>query len=174
MLSLMAADTLATNCVMRYVSALVDKDKHADVRLEAAIGKLLGSEKSWRIMDDTMQIRGGCRFETAESLKARGEMPEPVERLFRDSRINTIFEGSSEALEPHLRLGAEAVNSALRWKVLVKAAMCAAMYYTTWYPMKWLPYGSGDDKERLHPDMQADAGRFGLCARLSRKLAHEL
>ena len=126
MISLMAADTLAMNCVMRYVSALVDKDKHADVRLEVAIGKLLGSEKSRRIMDDTMQIRDGCRFETAESLKARGAMPEPVGWLCRDSRINTIFEVNSEALEPHLRLGAQAVNSTLPWKVLLKATICAA------------------------------------------------
>lgn len=66
---------------MRYVSSLVDKDKNADVRLEAAIGKLWG-QCSWRIMDGTMQIRGGRGFETAQSRKARGEVPEPVERLF--------------------------------------------------------------------------------------------
>jgi alkylation response protein AidB-like acyl-CoA dehydrogenase len=179
-LSRMAADTFAMESVVRYVSALVDKDKHADVRLEAAIGKLWGSEKSWRIMDDTMQIRGGRGFETAQSLKARGELPEPVERLFRDSRINTIFEGSSEimrlfiareALEPHLRLGADAVNSTLPWKTRAKAAMRAARFYATWYPMKWLPFGSGDAKELLHPDLQAD---LDAVARLSRKLARDL
>ena len=179
-LSRMAADTFAMESVVRYVSALVDKDKHADVRLEAAIGKLWGSEKSWRIMDDTMQIRGGRGFETAQSLKARGELPEPVERLFRDSRINTIFEGSSEimrlfiareALEPHLRLGAEAVNSTLPWNVRAKAAMRAARFYATWYPLKWLPFGAGDAKERLHPDLQAD---LDAVARLSRKLARDL
>ena len=179
-LSRMAADTFAMESIVRYVSALVDRDKHADVRLEAAIGKLWGSEKSWRIMDDTMQLRGGRGFETAASLKARGEMPEPVERLFRDSRINTIFEGSSEimrlfiareALEPHLRLGAEAVNSTLPWKVRAKAAIRAARFYARWYPMKWLPLGAGDAKERLHPALQAD---LDAVARLSRVLARRL
>lgn len=179
-ISRMAADTFAMESVVRYVSSLVDKDKHADVRLEAAIGKLWGSEKSWRIMDDTMQIRGGRGFETAQSLKARGETPEPVERLFRDSRINTIFEGSSEimrlfiareALEPHLKLGAEAVNSTLPWKVRVKAAMRAARFYAKWYPMKWLPLGAGDARDRLHPSLQSE---LDAIARLSRVLARRM
>jgi alkylation response protein AidB-like acyl-CoA dehydrogenase len=179
-LSRMAADTFAMESVVRYVSAMVDRDKNADVRLEAAIGKLWGSEKSWRIMDDTMQMRGGRGFETAASLKARGDVPEPVERLFRDSRINTIFEGSSEimrlfiareALEPHLRLGAEAVNPTLPWKVRAKAALRAARFYSTWYPMKWLPFGAGDAKELLHPSLQPD---LDAVARLSRVLARRL
>lgn len=179
-LSRMAADTFAMESVVRYVSALVDKDKHADVRLEAAIGKLWGSEKSWRIMDDTMQMRGGRGFETAHSLKARGEAAEPVERLFRDSRINTIFEGSSEimrlfiareALDPHLKLGAEAVNTTLPWKVRAKAAMRSARFYALWYPKKWLPTGAGDAKNALHPDLQGDLDGV---ARLSRKLARDL
>lgn len=179
-LSRMAADTFAMESVVRYVSALVDKDKHADVRLEAAIGKLWGSEKAWRIVDDTMQIRGGRGFETAQSLKARGEVPEPVERLFRDSRINTIFEGSSEimrlfiareALDPHLKLGGEVVNPTLPWKVRVKAALRAARFYTRWFPLKWLPLGAGDKRDMLHPSLQFD---LDAIARLSRKLAREL
>ncbi|MBL9132792.1 MAG: DNA polymerase II, partial [Verrucomicrobiaceae bacterium] len=179
-ISRMAADSFAMESVVRYVSALVDRDKNADVRLEAAIGKMWGSEKSWRIMDDTMQIRGGRGFETAQSLKARGETPEPVERMFRDSRINMIFEGSSEimrlfiareALEPHLRLGADAVNSTLPWKTRAKAALRAARFYATWYPMKWLPFGAGDAGELLHPDLQAD---LDAISRLSRKLARDL
>lgn len=179
-LSRMAADTFAMESIVRYVSSLVDHDKHADVRLEAAIGKLWGSEKSWRIMDDTMQIRGGRGFETAASLKARGDTPDPVERLFRDSRINTIFEGSSEimrlfiareALEPHLRIGAEVVNSTLHWKVRVKAAMRAAGVYAFWLPKKWLPTGAGDAKELLHPSLQSD---LDAVTRLSRVLARRL
>jgi alkylation response protein AidB-like acyl-CoA dehydrogenase len=179
-LSRMAADTFAMESIVRYVSAMVDRDKHADVRLEAAIGKLWGSEKSWRIMDDTMQMRGGRGFETAASLKARGDVPEPVERLFRDSRINTIFEGSSEimrlfiareALEPHLNLGAAAINPTLPWKVRAKAAMRAARFYSTWYPMKWMPTGAGDAKELLHPSLQFE---LDAIARQSRVLARRL
>lgn len=179
-LSRMAADTFAMESIVRYVSALVDRDKHADVRLEAAIGKLWGSEKSWRIMDDTMQMRGGRGFETAASLKARGETPEPVERLFRDARINTIFEGSSEimrlfiareALEPHLNLGAEAVNATLPWKVRAKAALRAARFYAVWYPLKWLPFGAGDVSELLHPSLQLE---LDAIARQSRVLARRL
>jgi alkylation response protein AidB-like acyl-CoA dehydrogenase len=179
-LSRMAADTFAMESIVRYVSAMVDRDKHADVRLEAAIGKLWGSEKSWRIMDDTMQMRGGRGFETAASLKARGDVPEPVERLFRDSRINTIFEGSSEimrlfiareALEPHLNLGAAAINPTLPWKVRAKAAMRAARFYSMWYPMKWMPTGAGDAKELLHPSLQFE---LDAIARQSRVLARRL
>lgn len=176
-LSRMAADAFAMESVVRYVSAMVDRDKHADVRLEAAIGKMWGSEKSWRILDDTMQIRGGRGFETAQSLKARGEAPEPVERLFRDARINTIFEGSSEimrlfiareALEPHLRLGADAVNSTLPWKTRLRAALRAARFYAKWYPLKWLPLGAGTNSEKLHPALQLD---LDAIARTSRRLA---
>lgn len=179
-LSRMAADTFAMESVVRYVSSLVDRDKHADVRLEAALGKLWGSEKSWRIMDDTMQLRGGRGFETAASLKARGEVPEPVERLFRDSRINTIFEGSSEimrlfiareALDPHLKIGAAAVNSTLPWKVRAKAALRAAGFYARWLPGKYVPRGAGDAGDMLHPELQGD---LHAVARLSRVLARRL
>ncbi|HEY1052812.1 MAG TPA: acyl-CoA dehydrogenase family protein [Prosthecobacter sp.] len=179
-LSHMAADTFAMESVVRYVSSLVDRDKHADVRLEAALGKLWGSEKSWRIMDDTMQLRGGRGFETAASLKARGEPVEPVERLFRDARINTIFEGSSEimrlfiareALDPHLKIGAAAVNSTLPMKVRAKAALRAAGFYTKWLPKKYLPTGAGDAGDLLHPELQSD---LNAVARLSKVLARRL
>jgi hypothetical protein len=49
--------------------------------------------------------------------------------------------------------------------------MRAAKFYATWYPMKWLPFASGDAKELLHPDLQAD---LDAVARLSRKLSRDL
>lgn len=179
-LARMAADTFAMEAVVHYVSALVDRDKHADVRLEAALAKLWGSEHAWRIVDDTMQIRGGRGYETADSLRERGEPAEPVERLFRDCRINTIFEGSSEimrlfiareALDPHLKIGAEVVNSTLPWKTRAKAVMRAGRAYAAWYPRMWLPRGTGGASDTLHPNLRDE---LDIISRESRRLARTL
>lgn len=175
----MGAHSFALEALTYYVSALVDKDKNADVRLEAAIAKLWGTERAAEIINDTMQIRGGRGFETAESLAARAESADPVERLYRDSRINTIFEGSSEimrlfiareALDPHLKIGAEAVNATLPMASRVKAALRAAKFYSVWLPVKFVPRpieGAGD----LHPTL---ANEMKTVERLSRKLARRL
>ncbi|MES2736450.1 MAG: acyl-CoA dehydrogenase family protein [Verrucomicrobiota bacterium] len=179
-LARMAADSFAMEAMVRYVSALVDRDKHADVRLEAAIAKLWGSERAWAIVDDTMQIRGGRGYETADSLRERGERPDPVERLFRDCRINTIFEGSSEimrlfiareVLDPHLKIGAEVVNSTLPLKQRALAVLRAGRTYATWYPRMWLPGGAGHAAHHLHPQLRRD---MNAIARESHKLARTL
>jgi hypothetical protein len=178
-LARMAAHTFALEALTYYVSSLVDADKGADVRLEAAIAKLWGTERSWEIMDDTMQIRGGRGYETAESQATRGEEAEPVERLFRDARINAIFEGSSEimrlfiareALDPHLKIGAEAVNATLPAKQRIKAALRAAKFYSVWLPVKYVPR-SIQGSQNLHPSLMADMRHVES---LSRKLARRL
>lgn len=151
-LARIAANTFAMESMTLYTASLVDKDKRADIRLEAAMCKMWGTEKAWEIIDETMQIRGGRGYETAASLKARGEDPVAVERWMRDCRINTIFEGSSEimrlfiareALEPHLKVAAAALNTQLPISKRATAAWKAGLFYAGWYPRQWLAFLDG-------------------------------
>jgi alkylation response protein AidB-like acyl-CoA dehydrogenase len=181
-LAKMKAETFAMEAMVRYVSLLVDRDKKADIRLEAAFAKMWGTERGWDLVNETMQIRGGRGYETADSLAARGEEPVPVERFLRDSRINTIFEGSSEimrlliareALDPHLKTGGPVLNSTLPLKDRAKAALRSAWFYGRWYPALWLPVLRGD--RGVLPEFRGDSRRVREWSkRLARALFHAM
>lgn len=181
-LAKMKAETFAMEAMVRYVSLLVDRDKKADIRIEAAFAKMWGTERGWDIVNETMQIRGGRGYETADSLATRGEEPVPVERFLRDSRINTIFEGSSEimrlliareALDPHLKMGGPVLNSTLPFKVRIKAALRSAWFYGHWYPALWLPVLRGD--RGVLPEFRADSRRVHAFSKhLARSLFHAM
>lgn len=63
-----------------------DYDLHKDIATQSAMVKLYCSDSLDRIVDYAVQIHGGMGYSQ--------EMP--IERYYRDSRINRIFEGTNE------------------------------------------------------------------------------
>lgn len=155
-LASMSANLLAMEAVTWLVSQWVDR-KSQDIRLEAAMSKLFCSLRLEHIVQEALQLRGGRGYETADSLKARGEKALPVERWVRDARINQIVEGTNEilrlfiareALDRHLAVAGDVLNAKLPIARRLLGVVKAGLFYAVWYPKQWIgglnPFAFGE------------------------------
>ncbi|WMX44794.1 acyl-CoA dehydrogenase family protein [Streptomyces roseicoloratus] len=175
-ISFIAVTAFALEAVVDLASQMADEDRN-DIRIEAALAKLYGSEMAWKIADELVQIRGGRGYETADSLAARGERAVPAEQVLRDLRINRIFEGSTEimhlliareAVDAHLAVAGDIIDPDKPLADKAKAGARAGGFYARWLPQ--LVTGQGQ--------LPGAYGEFGELAthlryveRTSRKLA---
>ncbi|HVP02119.1 MAG TPA: acyl-CoA dehydrogenase family protein [Solirubrobacteraceae bacterium] len=176
MLAFIAGSAFGMEAVTDVASRMAD-DKRNDIRIEAALAKLYTSELGWRAVDAMVQIRGGRAYETAASLKARGEKPVPAEQLLRDMRINRVFEGSTEimhlliareAVDQHLKIAGDILDPDTALQVKAKAAIGAGRFYAAWLPT--LVTGEGR-RPGSFADFGELAGHVRYVERGSRKLA---
>lgn len=71
---------------MVYLTASISENPEYDFSLESSICKTFCSESLWEIANEALQIAGGYGY----------IVEYPYEKVLRDSRINTIFEGTNE------------------------------------------------------------------------------
>jgi len=137
-----AATAYGLEAMLDLATELADAGR-TDIRIEAALAKLYGSEMAWLIADELVQIRGGRGYETAESLAARGERGVPAEQVLRDLRINRIFEGSTEimhlliareAVDTHLAVAGDIIDPEADPRSKARAVAKAGKFYARWLP----------------------------------------
>jgi alkylation response protein AidB-like acyl-CoA dehydrogenase len=175
-IAFIAATAFGLEAMLDVTSRLAD-EKRNDVRIEAALAKLYGSEMGWRVVDALMQVCGGRGYETARSLQARGLRGVPVEQVLRDMRVNRIFEGSTEimhlivareAMDQHLKVAGDLMEPDLKLAGKAKALGRTGAFYATWYPKLTLGRGHAPGS---YGDYGELAEHMRYVERTSRKLA---
>ncbi|MFI0910552.1 acyl-CoA dehydrogenase family protein [Streptomyces abikoensis] len=180
-ISFIAATTFALEAIVDLSGQMADEERN-DIRIEAALAKLYASEMAWLMTDELVQIRGGRGYESADSLAARGERAVPAEQMLRDSRINRIFEGSTEimhlliareAVDAHLSVAGDLIDPDKSLGDKARAGARAGGFYARWLPK--LVAGPGAlprTYSEFHPTGHRDlSGHLRYVERSSRKLA---
>ena len=179
MLADMAATTFAMEAVADLALAMADLGDR-DIRLEAAVAKMWNTEEGWKIVDRTMQIRGGRGYETAR-LAARprrgadsgrahdARLPHQpdLRGLVRDHAPLHRARGGGQAPRSRRRLrrpeGAARRRSSRRCRGWPR-------FYAWWYPTRWLGWGRWPRYSEFGPL----AGHVRFVERTTRRLARTI
>ncbi len=105
----MSAYVYAMDAMLYMTTGFLDRHDE-DIMLETALCKVFCSEMGYRTVNDALQIMGG------ESYMTENE----IERIWRDSRINTIVEGANEVM--HTFVFAYGSKQLGEWMLGVKKA----------------------------------------------------
>ena len=94
MLADMATEVEAAGCLLYAVARNIDKGTGARTSKESAMAKLFCSEVAMKVTTNAVQIFGGygyCR-------------KYPVEKIMRDAKITTLYEGTSQIQKNEIAL----------------------------------------------------------------------
>lgn len=82
----MATEFEAARSLAGRAGTAIENGDDERATLLASMAKLFASEGSVEVTDDAIQVHGGAGYVTDH----------PVERYYRDARINKIYDGTSE------------------------------------------------------------------------------
>ena len=175
-----ASNTFAMEAINDLACALAERGD-ADIRLESAMAKYYCTETGWKMCDDVLQVRGGRGFETAASLRARGEKPMAVEMSMRNARISRIIEGTSEIMQLFIAREAMDTHVSRVMPILMprpgqkdskfQAIMKAFKFYALWYPKTWMPASVGVTTKHLS---KSNVDHLHYIARTAKRLARTM
>ena len=137
----MATHLFAMEALCELAWHMADQKKY-DVRIEAALTKIICSEQTIQFLNDAQVIFGGMGYETADSKRVRGEPAFGMEQLVRDATMYRIGEGATDILRPFvaregLNTHLEQIKDAMDDGIKLSALPRLLTFYIPWYLRQW-------------------------------------
>ncbi len=171
----MATHLFAMEALCELAWQMADQ-KQYDVRIEAALTKIICSEQTIQFLNDAQVIFGGMGYETADSKRVRGEPAFGLEQLVRDATMYRIGEGATDILRPFvaregLNTHLEQIKDAMDDGIKVGALPRLVRFYVPWYLRQWQKRDVPSRPEFNHPNVHK---KLEYVERTSRTLSRHI